>query len=92
MAAAHVVHRIVCVRELTPVHMRGVSNGIVVLLAWVGMGLGGYQSGLFFDLSGAYVISCVNAAAASVINLIIVGSLYSFILRKIVSPERTTGA
>lgn len=83
---------IVCVRELTPVHMRGISNGIVVLLAWVGMGLGGYQGGFFFDLSGAYVISYANAAAAGVVNLIIVGSLYSFVRRKTVSLERTTGA
>lgn len=36
---------IVCVRELTPVHMRGMSNGIVVLFAWFGIGLGGYQAG-----------------------------------------------
>ena len=77
---------IVCVRELTPAHMRGISNGIVVLLAWIGMGLGGYQGGLFFDLSGAYEISYANAAAAGVVNLVVVGSLYSFVRRKTVSP------
>ncbi len=69
----------ICVRELTPVHMRGVSTGIVFMLVWIGMGLGGYQGGLFFDLSGAYTISYANAAASGVVNLIIVASLYFFV-------------
>ena len=67
---------ICCAREMTPVHKRGIANGIVVLFAWVGMGLGGYQGGLFFDITGSYVISYANAALAGLINLVIVGSLY----------------
>ncbi len=73
---------IICVGELTPVHMRGMSTGIVMLLAWLGMGVGGYQAGLFFDLGGSYVIPYVNAAAAGVVNLIIVGSLYYYFRQK----------
>ena len=73
---------IICVRELTPVHMRGMSNGIVVLLAWVGMGIGGYQAGFFFDLSGSYVIPYANAAAAGTVSLIIAGALYFYFRRK----------
>ncbi len=73
---------IICVRELTPVHMRGMSNGIVVLLAWTGMGIGGYQAGFFFDLSGSYVIPYANAAAAGAVNLIIGGALYFYFRRK----------
>jgi MFS family permease len=83
---------IICVRELTPVHMRGMSNGIVVLLAWTGMGIGGYQAGFFFDLSGSYVIPYANAAVAGVINLIVVGMLYIYFLRKravLEQPEAT---
>lgn len=67
---------ICCVREMTPVHMRGIANGVIVLFAWIGMGLGGYQGGLFFDISGSYVISYANAALAGLINLMIVGSFY----------------
>jgi MFS family permease len=70
---------IVCVRELTPIHIRGISNGIVVLFAWIGMGLGGYQAGLFFDWSGAYIISYATAAAMGVVNVVIVGALYFFV-------------
>jgi len=73
---------IICVRELTPVHMRGMSNGIVVLLAWVGMGIGGYQAGFFFDISGSYLIPYANATAAGTVSLIIGGALYFYFRRK----------
>ncbi len=83
---------IICVRELTPIHMRGMSNGIVVLLAWVGMGLGGFQGGFFFDLSGSYLIPYANAAAAGVVNLIIVSALYFYFRRKSALLEVTGAA
>ena len=78
---------IICVRELTPVHMRGMSNGIMFCVAWFGMGLGGYQGGFFFDLSGSYVIPYANAVAAGVINLIIVSFLFFYYRRKIAVLE-----
>jgi MFS family permease len=73
---------IVSVREMTPVHMRGTSTGTIFLTAWIGMGVGGYQGGYFFDLSDAYVIPYANAAAAGLINLLIVGSLLFYFTRK----------
>ncbi len=73
---------IICVREMTPVYMRGISTGTIFLTAWIGMGLGGYQGGFFFDLSGAYVISYANAALAGVVNLAIVGSLFLYFTKK----------
>jgi MFS family permease len=65
----------VCVREMTPIHIRGVSTGIVLLFGWIGMGLGGYQGGYYFDLTGSYTVSYANAAFAGIINMVIVGSL-----------------
>jgi MFS family permease len=65
----------VCVREMTPVHIRGLSTGIVLLFGWIGMGLGGYQGGYFFDLTGSYTLSYANAAFAGIMNMVIVGSL-----------------
>ncbi|MCZ6575213.1 MAG: MFS transporter [Gammaproteobacteria bacterium] len=73
---------IVSVRELTPVYMRGISTGTIFLTAWIGMGLGGYQGGLFFDQSGAYIIPYANAAFAGIVNLAIVGSLLFYFTRK----------
>ena len=76
----------ICVRELSPLHMRGVATGVVFFLAWVGMGIGGYQAGLFFDLSGSYVVSYANAAIVGAINLMIVGALYFYIVRLKTAP------
>ena len=72
--------------------MRGMSTGIVFLTAWIGMGLGGYQAGYFFDLSGAYLISYGNAVAMGTVNLIIVGTLYVFVRKKNASMKRAAVA
>ncbi len=76
----------ICVRELTPIHMRGIATGVVFLLAWVGMGIGGYQGGLFFDISGSYAVPYANAAIVGVLNLMIVGALYVYIMRRTTVP------
>ncbi len=70
---------VVCVREFVPAQMRGVSIGVVFFFAWLGMGLGGYQAGYFFDLTGGYTVSFVNAALAGAINLAILLSLRRYI-------------
>lgn len=73
---------LVCVRDLTPPSRRASALGIVISCAWLGHGLGGYQGGLFFDLTGDYFVAYANAAAAGVVNLIIVGALYVTIQRR----------
>jgi MFS family permease len=72
----------VCVREMIPPERGGLSLGITSLFAMIGMGLGGYQGGFFFDLTGNYTFSFVNAALAGVVNLMIVGSLVLYVTRK----------
>ncbi len=67
---------IVCVQSLIPIHIRGRSQGIVSLFAWFGMGLGGWQGGYLFDLTGSYTLPFAMAVGAGVINLMIVGSLH----------------
>ena len=73
---------IVCVHAMTPLSQRASALGIVVLFAWVGHGIGGYQGGYFFDLTGDYTLSFGNAALAGVVNLIIMGTLYLTIARR----------
>jgi MFS family permease len=73
---------LVCVRVLTPISRRAYVLGIVMLFAWLGHGVGGYQGGFFFDLTGNYTISYANAAFAGIINLIIVASLFVTINRR----------
>jgi MFS family permease len=67
---------LVCVRTLTPVARRASALGVVMVFAWLGHAIGGYQGGYYFDLTGAYTNSFLNAALAGVVNLTIVGALY----------------
>lgn len=73
---------LISVRELTPLHRRSSSIGIVVSFGWVGMGLGGYQGGLFFDLTGSYLVPFANAAGLGMANLLVVGLLIYTLIRK----------
>jgi MFS family permease len=73
---------LVCVRVLIPPAHRASALGIVIMFAWLGHAIGGYQGGFFFDLTGNYTVSYANAALAGVINLIIVGALYLTITRR----------
>jgi MFS family permease len=76
----------VCVREMTPPQSGGLSLGIVSLFGWIGMGLGGYQGGLLFDLTGNYTLSYANAALAGIVNLMILCSLLLYATRKQAAP------
>ena len=73
---------LVCVRVLTPISRRASSLGIVMVFAWIGHGIGGYQGRFLFDRTGDYRASFANAALAGIVNLIIVGSLYWTIRRR----------
>lgn len=72
----------VCVREMIPPERGSLALGVTSLFAMIGMGLGGYQGGVFFDLTGNYTFSFANATLAGVVNLMILGSLVLFISRK----------
>jgi len=73
---------LVCIRVLTPVSKRASALGIVTVFAWMGHGIGGYQGGFFFDLTGSYTVSYANAALAGVLNLFIVGALHIVLSRR----------
>ncbi len=67
--------RLICAREAAPMRISGTAMAIVSTTAWVGMGIGSYQAGFFYDLNGTYVLSYANAAATGVINLLVVFAL-----------------
>jgi hypothetical protein len=56
------------------------------------MGLGDWQGGFFFDLTGAYTVFYANAVLAGVINLLILGALWRAITRRrlLLQPEGGT--
>ncbi|MGB0751823.1 MAG: MFS transporter, partial [Gammaproteobacteria bacterium] len=68
----------VSLRELTPVHRRGVSWGIVALFGWFGMGSGAYFGGLLHDQTQSYIVPFGAAVGAGVINVtIILGLIFT---------------
>jgi MFS family permease len=67
---------LLCAREYAPAGKTGFALGIVMFFAWVGMALGAWQGGLFYDLCGNYYPSFANASLAGVVNLLILALLY----------------
>ncbi len=66
---------ILCVRAAVPSRVAGFAMAVVGLLAWGGMGVGGYQGGYCFDLTGSYAVSFAGAALAGVVNLLLIAAL-----------------
>jgi predicted MFS family arabinose efflux permease len=66
---------LICAREAAPPRLSGTAMAVVSTAGWIGMGLGGYQAGLFYDLTASYLVSYANAALAGLINLLIIVTL-----------------
>lgn len=63
-------------RSVTAPAFRASSLGVVLAAAYVGHGLGGWQGGLLYDLTGAYDWSYRNAALAGAGNLVLLSLLW----------------
>ena len=72
---------LVSVHALVPSAKRASATGIVLAFGWLGHALGGWQGGLFFDITGSYSWSFFNAAFAGSLNLLIVGSIFLWLGR-----------
>ena len=66
---------LICAREAAPMRLSGTAMAIVSTTAWIGMGIGSFQAGFFYDLQKSYVLSYGNAALAGIVNLLIVATL-----------------
>lgn len=66
----------ICLREIVPMRHLGMSVGILSLLGWAGIGLGGWQGGILFDLSGDYSVSFAVALFAGIVNIAVLGALW----------------
>jgi len=72
---------LVTVRHLAAPAYRASSMGVVLAFGYMGHGLGGWQGGFFYDMTGAYTWSYTNAVISGVINIVIVGALLWTITR-----------
>ena len=70
---------LLCAREYAPAGATGLSIGVVMFFAWLGMALGAWQGGVFYDLCGTYFTSFANASLAGVANLLILALLYLYV-------------
>jgi MFS family permease len=69
--AGNMTSLILAVREAMPADRVGRATGIVGMVAWLGMGAGGYVAGWLFDQTGSYAASFALAAAAGGANLLV---------------------
>lgn len=72
---------IVITRFMVPANYLARSMAVVSAAGWIGMGLGGWQGGFVFDLTGDYIWPFRNAAAAGIINVSILVLFFFYIKR-----------
>ena len=65
----------VIVRENVPAKQVGVRVGIALSATLVGMAIGGWMSGLAYDLTGSYRMAVVNGMAWNLVTIVIAGWL-----------------
>ena len=65
----------VIVREYFPPRDAGVRTGIALMFALFGIALGGWMSGLIFDLTGSYRAAFANGFLWNLLNIAIIGWL-----------------
>jgi predicted MFS family arabinose efflux permease len=73
---------LVTARALTPPARRAASMGVILAFGWLGHGLGGFQGGFFFDLTGRYTLGFANAALAGAANVLLLGTLLLTVWRR----------
>jgi MFS family permease len=79
---------LICAREAAPLRLSGSAMAIVSTAGWIGMGLGSYQAGFFYDLSASYLLSYANAAIGGILNLLIVATLIWYRRHRMVRGAR----
>lgn len=65
----------IIVREYFPANEAGAKLGVIILATLIGMALGGYLSGVIFDVTGSYDAAFLHGIAWNLINISIVAFL-----------------
>jgi MFS family permease len=72
---------LVCVRMMVPTRFMARAMAVVSMFGWIGMGIGGWEGGAVFDLTGNYAWSFAIGSIAGVVNLTILSMFYLNIQR-----------
>jgi MFS family permease len=67
---------LVTVRNFAAPARRASSMGIVLAFGFMGHGIGGWQGGIFYDLTGSYTWTYATAVISGFINLVIICALW----------------
>ena len=73
----------IIVREHFPPQEAGARTGTVLMFTLLGMALGGWLSGMVFDLTGSYDAAFVNGVAWNLVNLAIATALLLRVRRRL---------
>ena len=63
------------VREYLPAKEAGQRVGLVIMMTVFGMALGGWMSGMIYDLTGSYQAAFINGIAWNMLNMMIMAML-----------------
>jgi MFS family permease len=77
----------IIVRENFPAKETGSRVGVILMMTLLGMGLGGWMSGVIFDWTGSYAAAFANGVAWNMGHLLIT----LFLLSRTLSPRRAGG-
>jgi MFS family permease len=69
----------IIIREYFPAREAGTRVGVLLLATLIGMALGGWMSGLVFDLTGSYQAAFLNGLGWNLINV----SIMTFLLLRV---------
>jgi MFS family permease len=75
----------IIVRESFPAREAGGRVGVILMMTLLGMALGGWMSGVIFDLTGSYRAAFANGLAWNALNLLIAAFL---LVRSKPEPDR----
>ncbi|MEH6404728.1 MAG: MFS transporter [Sneathiella sp.] len=65
----------IVIREFLPAREAGQRVGLVIFATVIGMALGGWLSGLIFDLTRSYQAAFINGIAWNFVNMFIIGAI-----------------
>lgn len=65
----------IIVREYLPAHEAGRRVGLVIMATIIGMALGGWLSGLIYDITGSYQAAFLNGIAWNLMNVVIMAMI-----------------
>jgi MFS family permease len=78
----------IIVRESFPATEAGGRVGIILMMTLLGMALGGWMSGVIFDLTGSYRTAFANGVAWNALNLLT--ALFLFFRSPSTAPRSAT--